>query len=47
MRRLNPHRDYLQIMSSAYICWNVKGEFPLCLLLADWLMFAKRSKCHL
>jgi len=47
MRRLNPHRDYLQITSSVYIFWNVKGEFPICLLLADWSFFAKRSKRHL
>jgi hypothetical protein len=47
MRRLNPHRDYLQIMSSVYMFWNVKGEFPICLLLADWSILAKRSKRHL
>jgi hypothetical protein len=47
MRRLNPHRDYLQIMSSVYIVWNVKGEFLICLLLADWSIFGTRSKRHL
>ena len=29
MRRLNSHRDCLQIMPSVYIFWNVKGEFPI------------------
>jgi hypothetical protein len=27
--------------------WNVKGEFPVCLWLADWSIFGKRSKHHL
>ena len=37
MRRLNPHRDYLQIMSSVYIFWNVKGEFPVCTIFPQCL----------
>jgi hypothetical protein len=45
MRRLNPHRDYLQIMSSVYIFWNVKGKFPICLLLADWSIIVCLG-CH-
>ena len=38
MRRLNPHRDYLQIFGMS------KGNSPSVLLLADWSILAKTSR---